>query len=357
RRCGHAWRGRAHEDDQIPVDFDLDRLPGPAAAADGSLAAVQKRARTLPLRVLEVVRRHRLWSPGDRVCVAVSGGLDSTVLLELLAELAHGHGAQLEVASVNHGLRPESAAEVARVGRRARTLGLPFHAIDLQLETGPNLAARARDARWLQLEALGCARIATAHHRDDQAETVLQHLLRGSGARGLRGMTVHDRARVRPLLFEPRVVLRRWAEDRGLSWDEDPSNPASERGRIRAVMPALDELRAGAARGLARSARLLAREDAFLEAHVLSIWKESAVDGRFPVRVWLEHHPAVQLRLLMQLLEPLPHGVAVRADQLERLLAHPLPSGAVFGLPHGWSIEVHEGWLVLGSTSGASRSR
>ncbi len=347
RTCGNAWRGRAHPDDRIPADFDPASLPGPASVAEGTLSAVQKRARTLPRRVLEVIRRDRLWDPGQRVAVAVSGGLDSTVLLELLAELADGHGAQLEVISIDHGLRPESAGEVARVGRRARALGLPFHAISLQIPGGPGIAARARDARWTALEELQCDRIATAHHRDDQAETVLQHLLRGSGARGLRGMAPRDGVRVRPLLFEPRAVLQRWAEDRGLSWDEDPSNPGSERGRIRSLMPLLDELREGAAGGLARSARLLARDDAFLEAHIQAIWAECARDGRLSVTRWKTRHPAEQLRLLLALVEPVPHGVGIRADQLERLLTHDLPTGTVFELAGGWRLVVNGDWLGL----------
>jgi tRNA(Ile)-lysidine synthetase-like protein len=347
RTCGQTWRGRSHADDRIPPDFDVSALPGPAADPGGQLSAVQKRARTLPLRVLETIRLHGLWRPGERVAVAVSGGLDSTVLLELLAELQAGHQGELVVVSIDHGLRPESAGEVARVGRRARALGLDFRPVALGLEAGPGLAARAREARWRALEAVGCDVVATAHHLDDQAETVLQHLLRGSGARGLRGMQPRDGQRVRPLLFEPREVLARWAEDRGLSWDEDPSNPKSERGRIRAAMPVLDDLRAGAAAGLARSARLIARDDAFLDELTEAAWRKAAQSSGLSVDAWRGEPPAIQLRLLLRLVHEVPHGVAVRADQLERLLGHDLPGGASFELPGGWAIEVRSGCLVL----------
>lgn len=347
RTCGQAWRGRAHADDQIPADFDVSKLPGPAAPARSALEPVQKRARTLPMRVLESIRRQGLWAPGDTVLVAVSGGLDSTVLLELLVDLADAHGGQLSVASVDHGLRPESAHEVARVGRRARALGVPFHPMSLQVEPGPGVAARARDARWAALERIGTHVIATAHHRDDQAETVLQHLLRGSGARGLRGMRARDGQRVRPLLSEPREVLQRWAEDRGLTWDEDPSNPDSERGRIRALFPQLDALRAGAASGLARSARLLARDDAFLDALVHGVFTDIATEQGIPVPSFQDQPPALQMRLLLRLTNDVPHGITVRADHLERLLGHPLHNGVSFGLSGGWSIAVLDGHLVL----------
>ena len=350
RKCGTLWRGRAHADDQIPPDFDVSQLPGPGRGVDGSqTGAVQRRARTLPLRVLETIRRHRLWAPGQHVLVAVSGGLDSTVLLELLVELADAHRGRLSVASVDHGLRPESAGEVARVSRRARSLDVPFHALSVEVAAGPDLAARARDLRWAALTSIGADVIATAHHRDDQAETVLQHLLRGSGARGLRGMQHRDGQRVRPLLDEPRAVLQRWAEDGGLSWVEDPSNPASERGRLRAIFLELEGIRAGAAVGMARSARLLARDDAFLEAQVAAHFARLTIDGGLEVDGWRDLHPALQVRLLLRLVAAVPHGVSVRADQLERLLGHTLADGATFGLAGGWSLQVRTGRLTLQS--------
>ena len=348
RKCGKSWRGRAHADDRIPADFDLSALPGSAApAAQTVLGPLQKRARTLPLRVLESIRRQGLWAPGDRVVVAVSGGLDSTVLLEILAELQQGHGGRLEVASINHGLRPESVMEVARVGRRAEALGLPFHPITLSVASGPGLSERARSARWEALASLGADRIATAHHLDDQAETVLQRLLRGSGARGLRSMQPRAGVRVRPLLAEPRAVLHRWAEDRGLSWEEDPSNPATERGRIRALFPQLESLRAGAASGLARSARLIARDDDLLDTLARAEFARLGGGEGLSVAGWRTLHPALQLRVVLRLVATMPHGAGVRADQLERLLGHELPGGARFELGSGWAVVVRSGRLSV----------
>ncbi len=347
RRCGAKWRGRAHPDDDIPADFQVGKLPGPRAARSPTPPAtgprVHDKARTLPLRVLDAIRRERLWEAGDRVVVAVSGGLDSSVLLELLADLSAAHGGRLQVASIDHGLRPEAAAEVVRVGRQAAALGLPFTPMRVEVRPGPGVAVRAREARWAALRSLEADVVATGHHRGDQAETVLQHLLRGSGARGLRGMLPRDGARVRPLLFEPRKVLESWAEHRGLRWVEDPSNPSSERGRLREVMETLEGVRSGAAGGLARSARLLARDDAFIDDLTQQRWHALAVDDRLPVAAWSREPDAIRLRLLLRLTVNVPHGVSVRGDRLERVLHGSIREGARVVLSAGWEVVVEEG--------------
>ncbi len=351
RRCGEERRQRAHPDDQLPPDLSPASLP-----AAGSLAglgggehgdnALLERARTLPMRVMEWIQRHQLWAPGQRVLLAVSGGLDSTVMLDVLAEL-DGVGARLEVASVDHGLRPEAVGEVAQVGRAAARLGLPFHPLSLRLAPGPNLAARARDARRAALLGVGADRICTAHHEDDQAETVLQRLLCGAGAGGLRGMAPLDGPWCRPLLGEPRSVLAAHAELRGLRWVEDPSNAGSQRGRLRALLPALAEIHGGGTAAIARSARLLAREDALLTelaaaAHAAAARPGPALDRA----VFSAQHPALRLRMLRRLCGAGAGGPVPRADQLEALATRPLTTGAVHGLPGGAVIRVERDQLV-----------
>jgi len=351
RRCGAQWRGRAHPDDDIPADFQVGQLPGPGSRSAQEPKAtdcrrggrVHDKARTLPLRVLETIRRERLWAAGDSVVVAVSGGLDSSVLVELLADLSAAHGGRLQVVSVDHGLRPEAAAEVVRVGRQAAALGLPFTAMRLEIQPGAGVAARAREARWTALRSLKADVVATGHHRDDQAETVLQHLLRGSGARGLRGMLPRDGDRVRPMLFEPRDVLQSWAEHRGLRWVDDPSNPLSERGRLRELMTSLEELRAGAAGGLARSARLVARDDAFVDDLTQQRWRALTQDGALPVAAWSQEPDAIRLRLLLRLTAEVPHGVSIRGDRLERLLLGSVREGTRVVLSAGWEVTVEDG--------------
>lgn len=268
----------------------------------------------LPERVLEVVRRERLWAPGAPVAVACSGGLDSSALLLALHETRAAHGAALRVLSVDHGLRPAAAAEAAAVGALAASLGLPFTLLRLGLSPGPDLAARARAARRAALvEAAGAgAPVATGHHADDQAETVLQRLFSGAGARGLAGLRPAAGPFVHPLIEEERADLRAFAALRGLGWCEDPSNPASQRGRLRALLAAT--LGRGPVRALARSARLLAQDDALLDLLAANALAEltAADPSRLPMNGLRALHPALGARALRAFLgPPLPGAAAL----------------------------------------------
>ena len=143
--------------------------------------------------VRRTIRERGLLSAGDHVLVACSGGPDSTALLHVLHRLRGDLGITLCTASIDHGLRPESAEEVAQVGAFAGSLGVPFVAarVDVSAE-GPSLQARARDDRYLALHELASSQsagvVAVGHTQDDQAETVLARMLRGAGLRGLGGI-------------------------------------------------------------------------------------------------------------------------------------------------------------------------
>lgn len=213
------------------------------------------------------------------VVLAVSGGADSMTLMVLAARWREGAAKTapaLHVASVDHGLRPAAAEEAAWVSRQAAKLGLP-HAV-LRWE-GPvpasGLQAAARAARYDLLAAHatahGLACVATAHHLDDQAETVLMRLARGSGVDGLSGIAARGvwagTALARPLLEVPKARLIATLKACGLSWIEDPSNQndAYERNRVRRAMSQLAALGVGPEQ-LALSARRMARARAALEA-------------------------------------------------------------------------------------------
>ena len=297
--------------------------------------------RTTQRRVLDAVQRLRLWQPGDSVCLAVSGGVDSMVLMHVMHRTQGAHGARLSVVSIDHGLRTESAQEVDMVGAAAAALDLPFHAVRLNIGPGPNLAERAREARQNALRARGTDWIATGHHQDDQAETVLFHLLRGSGMRGLMGMRAKSDPWVRPLLFEPRAALQQWAEANGVAWSEDPSNPGSQRGTLRALMPRLDRVHGGASRALARSARLLAREDAWVEALVADEWAELCNASGLDRAALALRHPALQLRLLRRLVA----STRVRAEPLESVVSGALMQGGQLDLGGGLTLVCAAGRL------------
>ncbi len=164
-----------------------------------------------------------------------------------------GRPVSLHVATVDHGLRADSGLEAEQVGRWARALGLPH---DILLWRGEKPASgvqeRAREARYALLfahaRALGAQGVVTAHHRDDQWETILIRLARGSGLAGLAGMArdqLFPQGRVlRPLLGLPKQALVEFCRREGQDFFEDPANanPAFERARWRAAAPALHAL-------------------------------------------------------------------------------------------------------------------
>jgi tRNA(Ile)-lysidine synthetase-like protein len=221
-------------------------------------------------RVGEAIRDDALWAPGMRVAVAVSGGLDSVALLDLLVETGRWHRGALSVAHVDHGARPDSGEDAAFVERLAAERGLPCVVRRLQL--GPASEALLRDGRYAAFADLDVDRVALAHHREDLAETVILQLLRGAGTAGLAGMRpVRDRY-VRPLLGVGRDELRAWAQHRGLAWREDPTNADLRytRNRIRAeVLPLLERVRPGAVRAIARSAAIVAKDDEWIASLVV----------------------------------------------------------------------------------------
>ncbi|MCX7888736.1 MAG: tRNA lysidine(34) synthetase TilS [Rhodobacteraceae bacterium] len=184
--------------------------------------------------------------------VAVSGGGDSTALLILLDDWRREGGPGLAAVTVDHGLRPEAAAEAAGVAQLCARLGVPHDILRWHWDGQGNLPDAARRGRrdliagWARER--GIASVALAHTADDQAETVLMRLARGSGVDGLSAMAAARRAGgivwLRPLLAARRAVLRRFLADRGAGWAEDPTNddPAYDRVKARAMLEALAPL-------------------------------------------------------------------------------------------------------------------
>ncbi len=203
----------------------------------------------LQYRVGATFERLAPLAPGDLVLAAFSGGPDSTALLVLLRDLVAERDGRLVAAHLDHGLDPGSAGRAVAAAELAHRLAVPFVSERIQVGeqrlAGESLEAAARRVRYAFLERqrrlLAARWIATGHHRDDQVETVLLRLLRGSGWEGLSGIAERRGWVVRPLLEIPRVELRGWLAERATPI-EDPTNhdPAVPRNRLRAALvPAL----------------------------------------------------------------------------------------------------------------------
>ena len=199
--------------------------------------------------------------PGTHVLVALSGGLDSVVLLHLLRFRLAERGLRIGAAHFDHAMRADSAADALWVQGLCRAWGVPLVSARATVPLVGETAAREARYRFLHdaAAALQADRIATAHQRDDQAETVLFRLARGTGLAGLAGIPARRGLVVRPLLPFARAELAAYARAEGLRYRDDPSNraPGPARNRIRHVLlPALERSRPGAAGRLADIAAL-----------------------------------------------------------------------------------------------------
>jgi len=218
--------------------------------------------------------------PSVSLCVAVSGGVDSTALLAALAARRHPQ-MQLRALHINHGLSPHARRWSTRCKALARGFEVPFKAITVKVNRarGTSLEAEARRARYEAfMRRLDENEVLlTAHHEDDQLETVLLQLLRGAGIAGLAAMpdiTHFGRGWLaRPLLPVSRMQLEAWARERQLIWIDDEMNDDERFDRNfmrRQLLPRLKERWPGAGRAVARSARHIAEAQRLLNALALA---------------------------------------------------------------------------------------
>ncbi len=247
----------------------------------------------LPKQFEESLARLGCVRRGERILAAVSGGLDSMVMLELFTALRKKRKWEIFVGHVNHSLRGrESDGDEAFVRKRAELLGLRCLSvrIDVRAEAkhaGKSIEEAARDLRYRALERMrlecGARWIATAHHADDNAETILAHLIRGAGAGGLRGIHPRRGCIIRPLLFAERQALLRFANTRKISWREDSTNREITYRRNfirRRLLPAIRELNPGIAGTLTRTSAIFRSLDLFIGARVEKLGRKLVrVDG------------------------------------------------------------------------------
>ncbi|WP_088306889.1 tRNA lysidine(34) synthetase TilS [Novosphingobium sp. B 225] len=288
-----------------------------------------------------------LWAGDGRLGLAVSGGPDSLALL-LLAHAALPD--RIEAATVDHGLRAEAAEEAAMVAAICTKLGVPHRVLPVQVEPG-NVQAEARAARYAALagwmDERGLAALATAHHADDQAETLLARLNRGSGVAGLAGVRARGQVPgtalplLRPLLGWRRGELGAVVDAAGIATARDPSNHDDrfDRVRLRKALAGADWIDVPM---LAASAAHLADADQALDWAAQREWSECVERSAMGLTYRPKAPRAVAMRVLARIVTELdgepPRGSAV-ARLFDTLLARqPMSIGGLVAraMPDGW---------------------
>lgn len=317
-------------------------------------------------RLVREVRRigheQQLWSPGDVIVTAVSGGPDSTMLLHILNEISREPDLRLSLvcAHVNHGFRgQESDDEAEFVRKMAEELNIPFELgvfdIPAYMEKsgkGGQEAAREKRYEFLQevAEKYGAHAIALAHHSDDQAETVMMRLLRGSGPTGISGMRMRRKEKkvelIRPLLRMNKNTLVQACDQAGIPYVIDSSNllPKYMRNEIRMdVLPFLGQYNEQLSESLNRLAEIIAEEDQYLQSETERIYGQLATlqNGETVLRVQdvAGLHLALQRRLIKLILNYLPLGT----DDGDFARIEAIRKGVIQSKPTTWNLDLGGG--------------
>jgi tRNA(Ile)-lysidine synthase len=307
--------------------------------------------------LLEPVRDEGLLAGGRSVLVLLSGGRDSTCLLDLAVRIAGAE--QVAALHVNYGLRDSAQDDQRHCEQLCERFGVALEVRRPRRPRAGNLQAWARDQRYGAAAAVASARgaeVAAGHTATDQVETILYRLASSPSRRALLGMRPREGALVRPLLRFTREQTAAHCEQRGLAWREDESNSTGvyARGRVRGgLVPALESIHPGAARNVLALAEVLRDEAAVLDALV-----DQALGGREEIELAaLRALPVGLRRLVVQRLAdraaggPAP-GAARRADEVASLSEHGI---AALDLPHGIRALAERGTLRFESHTTGGR--
>ena len=283
------------------------------------------RCLALTQHIAASLKRHV--QPGNHLTVGYSGGLDSSLLLHLLAEMRESAGFRLAAVHIHHGLSPHADAWALHCAETCRQLAVPLatHRVEVR-PAGEGLEAAARSARYRIYARLDTDVLLLAHHQDDQAETLLLQLLRGAGLKGLAAMPEARRMDEKLLLLRPLLATRRseieaCAAQRGLAWINDASNDDQSlaRNALRhGVLPGLIERFPAARTTLASAARQFAEAAALLDM-LADLDARAALTGGSLDVVALQTLPEVRARnLLRRFLEQ--SGAEIQQGQLHEAL-------------------------------------
>lgn len=313
--------------------------------------------------VARFIKKHNMLPAGSRVLVGVSGGMDSVALLHALCALRGKLGIELEAAHFNHGIRGESAEEAQFVTALCRSLDVRLSVgcaavPELSRQQGVSLEVAARQARhgfFRQVMAgQGITKLALAHHMDDQAETVLLRLIRGTGTDGLGAMApVEANGIVRPLLCVGREQIHAWCIRQGYEWREDASNVdrAIARNWVRhELMPLIrSRLNPSASAALCRAAELMRQDGQYLNGAAAVALQNASVrqDGSvsIPAKDIAGLHAALLSRALRLLLKQAGLGVDVEQVNIEDI------AGLLADGNTGCRVDLDGGYVALREAS------
>jgi tRNA(Ile)-lysidine synthase len=349
----------------------------------------------LESKVLDFIERHRLILPEEIIVIGVSGGADSVCLLHILATHGQKLGAELHIAHLNHLLRgAESEADAKYVSSLANSLGIPV-TIDKQnvaayrIERNCSIEQAAREVRYTFFgrvaKVIGANRIAVGHTMDDNVETILMHILRGTGINGLCGLAprsplAYDRQEmslpantastlkgqqgdlsvIRPLLHATREEVAVYCQEQQLDPLIDSSNfsPSFFRNRLRLqLLPLLRQYNPGIDQALLRLADIAKEDNAFIEQHASELWNDVARQEHNAVHLNRKQLTNLPIALQRQLLRAAVARVIgdtqdIEASHIEAAVSLiGKPTGKRIHLPHGLTCHGGYGEIVITSTA------
>lgn len=302
-------------------------------------------------RVLGYIERYHMIRAGDRVLIGLSGGADSAALFHLLRKNRGPLGCTLLAVHVGHGLRgAEAARDEAFVKELCGQYEIPLRCVEMPVrqmaqEGGLSLEEAGREARRQVfgelMEEWQCDKLALAHHKNDQAETMLHHLARGTGLSGLCGLAPADGIRIRPLLCLERREIEHYLQEEGFAHVEDSSNSEDHytRNRIRhRILPELEtQVNTRSVEHMAQTAQILRQADTYLRGQGRALLEKYGKGGLFLENGFFQEDAVPAYYGLRELLNENFHGGKdISRRHYERLLDWGrMPVGKILELPHG----------------------
>ena len=300
-------------------------------------------------RVSNYILKHEMLTDEDQILAAVSGGADSMCMLDLLFRFCNEHGCGLGVICVDHGFRPEAAAEVAYVGNFCRDRDIPFYPEKIAPGTIPRSEEAARIRRYELVSEVaatnGYTRIALAHNMRDRAETVLFNMFRGTGISGLTGIRPVRDEFIRPIMCLDRSEIEAYLEEAGIEFCTDSTNLEDDysRNRIRHhILPEAESINEGSIRHMndvAEDVSGVCDLISQLVSDAYSDMVQSGADGEYSIDIsrFLALHPVIRGEVIRMILQHMtPHLKDISREHISGVedLAYRDSNGR-FDLPYG----------------------